>query len=353
MIVDVSCSSSTLAAIVSAMQKIISLIQIIVPILLMISLAMNIFKMMKTPDDKKTPKKILNSIIAAVLVFFIPMFINLVFGLMRNSNSFTSCWNNTKNPGAATDYVDPYKEEKKSGFIPNSDDYEKGEKKKSGGGVPLDTKEGYHKHVMGNMTYYVWLPPKATTNMPLLLWLHGDNGRVEWVTNNHIGETAYKAGIPIIMVSPFVEGMGTATPGWYEGGLLPQVKQIVDEVCKTYSCDTSNINIGGHSRGAIGTWMMVSSNPDYFHAASPVSCCSSGLKASSFSGMKVWAFRGSGKGSGDNNDDIYGGCMQSDINKVKQYAKEVKYTIQPNTTHGEAMNKLQFSEEYVRFMFEK
>ncbi len=227
---------------------------------------------------------------------------------------------------------------------------------KSGkGGVSLGIASGYYKGHNGKLDYYVYFPPEAKTNMPLIVWLHGDNPRVEWATNNHIGPTAYKAGVPVILVAPFAgTNFGSSSnPGWFEGGLLPNVKAIVEEVCNKYSCDRSNINIGGHSRGAIGTWMMVSRYPNYFHSAAPVSCCAgNGFQASSFKGMKVWAWRGSNAGTGDNNDNIYAGCMQSSVNSVKPYAREVKYTILPNTTHGDATNELSRSEEFVRFMFE-
>jgi dipeptidyl aminopeptidase/acylaminoacyl peptidase len=226
--------------------------------------------------------------------------------------------------------------------------------KEIGVGEPLDIKEGIYEFNHNGMRYFVYMPKDATTNMPLLLWLHGDNCREEWAKNSHIPKTAEEAGYSIIQVNPYVgRGMGTNPKGWYESGLLPTVKEIVDEVCERYKCDTSNINIGGHSRGAIGTWMMVSRYPNFFHAAAPVSCCSFyGMNAESFKGMKVWATRGSNAGKGDDNDNIYGGCMQSDVNAVKKYAKEVRYIIQPNTTHGDATNELSMSKEFVEFMFE-
>ena len=229
--------------------------------------------------------------------------------------------------------------------------YSSGSKKP---GVNLGIASGYYKGHNGSLDYYVYFPPEATTNMPVILWLHGDNPRIEWIKNNHVGETAYKAGVPAIMIEPYggADFGQRSNPGWAEGGLLPNLKNIVEEVCNKYSCDRSNINIGGHSRGAIGTWLMVSKYPNYFHAAAPVSCCAYGdFKPQSFSGMKVWAWRGSNKGVGDDNDNIYGSCMQSNVNAVKPYAKVVKYTIQPNTTHGEATDKLQRDPEFVKFIF--
>ena len=98
--------------------------------------------------------------------------------------------------------------------------------------------------------------------------------------------------------------------------------------------------------------MLVSKYPNFFHSAAPVSCCSyGGFQASSFSGMKVWAMRGSGAGSGSGNDDIYGSCLQRDVNAVKKYAREVRYTIWPRTTHGEAGGKFVNYTELFDFIF--
>ena len=102
-ILAVNCATPALGAALSALKRIIQLIQIIVPILLMIGLVIHITNLIKKPDDEKLKKKIWNSIIAAVIVFFIPMFINLVFGLMGESTSFSSCWNSISDPGTATD----------------------------------------------------------------------------------------------------------------------------------------------------------------------------------------------------------------------------------------------------------
>ena len=235
---------------------------------------------------------------------------------------------------------DPYKENFLAKF------------KEIGVGVPLNIAKGVQEFQHGGMTYFVDFPPDATTNMPILLWLHGDNCKEEWAKNSNIINTAYEAGYSVLIVHPYVGlEMGHSVKGWYEGGLLPTVKEIVDEVCDRYDCDRDNINIGGHSRGAIGTWMMVTKYPNFFHSAAPVSCCSFyGIKGESFKGMKVWAWRGSGAGTDYNNDDRYS-CMQSDVNAVEPYAKEVRYTIMPGVTHGAATDKLQGSVEFAEFIF--
>ena len=128
-ILEVNCATPALGAALSAFKRIISLIQIIVPIMLMIGLMIHIMNLMKNPDDAKLKKKITNSVHAAVIVFFIPVFINVVMGMLGENYSFSSCWNHINDPGTTTSYVDPYAGQKKNIFVSNPSDYEQGQKK--------------------------------------------------------------------------------------------------------------------------------------------------------------------------------------------------------------------------------
>ena len=129
--IALGCSDPSMASILSATKKIISLIQIIVPILLIIGMSIHIMNLMKNPDDQKAKKKIINSIIAAVLVFFIPMFINVVMAMIGNNTSFSSCWNNAVvNISREVTYIPIEDGQKKSnGFIVDPSEYEKGKPK--------------------------------------------------------------------------------------------------------------------------------------------------------------------------------------------------------------------------------
>ena len=349
MIGVVSCSSPQLGAIVSAFRKILNLIQIIVPILLMIGMMIHITNLIKKPDDEKLKKKIIHSIIAAILVFFIPMFINAVMLLVGENTSISACWNQASNPGESTTYVQVEEERERSGFITDSSEYEKGKKR------VVSTTGGSSSSVHGNMKYYVYVPSNAPANLPLLVWLHGDGAGESGPKSQTLGKTAASAGYPAIVVQPYSPNMGSSgNPGWFEGGHLGEVKAIVDEVCAKYQCDKTNINVGGHSRGAIGAWMMASTYGSFFHSVAPISCCSGrGFKAQNFKGLKVWAMRGSGAGSGYSSDDTYGHCMQSSVNSVKKYAREVRYTILPRTTHGGAGSNAVSNQEMVKFIFSK
>ncbi len=96
-ILKVSCSSPALAVTLRALRKILSIIQIVGPILLIVSLSIQLTQMMASPDDKKLPKKIFNSILATVLLFFIPLFIEIVMGWMGQNFTISACWNSIPN----------------------------------------------------------------------------------------------------------------------------------------------------------------------------------------------------------------------------------------------------------------
>ena len=128
-----SCNSSSLLVTLSAFKRIINLIQIIVPILLMIGATIGIYQMVTNPERKNGLKSIINKVIAAAIVFFIPVFVNAVMGIVGDNNNFSSCWNavDANSRGSApSEYVDPYENDNnRSSVIPDSKDYEKGKKR--------------------------------------------------------------------------------------------------------------------------------------------------------------------------------------------------------------------------------
>ena len=129
---ETSCTDQGLANIIGVFSNIFNVICIIVPIVLMISLVINIMKLMTSPDDKKQPKKIFVSVIAAVVIFFIPMLVNVVIVMIGEKYNFTSCYMLAKEHRislSSPNYIDPYTGKEKSKFITDQT-YEKGDEKK-------------------------------------------------------------------------------------------------------------------------------------------------------------------------------------------------------------------------------
>jgi len=96
MILDISstCNNSVLFTFLAIVKTILNVLHIVVPLLLILSLTITITKLMQDPDEKKTPKKIINSLLAAIIIFFLPTFINVVIQLVASESDFSNCWEN-------------------------------------------------------------------------------------------------------------------------------------------------------------------------------------------------------------------------------------------------------------------
>lgn len=206
----------------------------------------------------------------------------------------------------------------------------------------LDTDAGTYKET-NELTYYVNVPENATTNMMLVMYLHGDGGNDNSAKNNPFYTNAkkiYGDEYPFIIVAP-VGGMWKET-----AGRLDVLKNIIDSVCNEYSCDTDKIVITGHSRGAIGTWALANKYPDMFYAAVPISC-NSGINAKNFINMKVRAYCGN---QGDDINYYYKG-MKSNVNSINNAGGNAEF-ITLNSGHGGTPN-LAYNEEFYTWLLEE
>ncbi len=120
----VDCSSPTLWSILNVTKKAFTLIQIIAPILLIISLIMNITKLVSNPEDKKAGKKIKNAILATIIIFFIPLVVNVLMNALGEDFSISSCWNSTNDEYNEPSYIDDTENSRKK-IYDNSTTYEK------------------------------------------------------------------------------------------------------------------------------------------------------------------------------------------------------------------------------------
>lgn len=127
------CSDYGLAKILAAFSNIIQIIHIVVPLLLMVMAVITFTQMMAKPDDDKIKSKLKNEVIATIIVFFIPTFMNVVLNLLPNSFNISSCLKAAKNLDTISRnneviYRETTKTEKSSIYT-KPDEYQKGDKK--------------------------------------------------------------------------------------------------------------------------------------------------------------------------------------------------------------------------------
>ena len=123
-----TCGNPALANLFNIAQRIITIIQILAPILAIIALGINLTKSVLNPDDKKNFSMYKNWIIALVMVFAIPTLVNATMGILGEDYDISACWNNAKNANTSGNSTyKPVNNDKPSGPINTSPgSYDKG-----------------------------------------------------------------------------------------------------------------------------------------------------------------------------------------------------------------------------------
>lgn len=93
----VSCSDAGLASILKICRNVLTIIQILGPILAGISAVINLTKAMANPEDKKLMGRFKTMIIALLMLFFIPTIVDVSMRMFDNSFNVSACWNETRN----------------------------------------------------------------------------------------------------------------------------------------------------------------------------------------------------------------------------------------------------------------
>ncbi len=123
------CTSPGIASIMTVLRRIYSFIQIIVPIILIVAIILHLVNMLSNPDDKKNnSKKIFNSIIATMLIYFLPTILTVILNVLPEQIQLTACWESAADVDRVTRasaYISLTEEERQS-IIIGSGDYEKG-----------------------------------------------------------------------------------------------------------------------------------------------------------------------------------------------------------------------------------
>ena len=109
LISDISiCRDPALLPFLSVVRNIMRILQIAVPIILIVSGVIGLVQIIISPDNKMGIKPLINKIIAAIVVFFIPVFINVVMNILGENTNISSCWEEASSYRAGNgNYVDP------------------------------------------------------------------------------------------------------------------------------------------------------------------------------------------------------------------------------------------------------
>ena len=119
------CTVPMLGLALRVLKNLLDVIQIIVPIVLMCAMTYHLIKLMQNPEEKKLKSKIKNSALAAVIVFMIPVLINMLMNILGEDFDVSLCWNNIQDNYTNAEYI-KINNKKGTNILGNPNDYEKG-----------------------------------------------------------------------------------------------------------------------------------------------------------------------------------------------------------------------------------
>jgi predicted peptidase len=201
------------------------------------------------------------------------------------------------------------------------------------------------EHRKGNIRMkYRYFEPGRRNNCPLIVILHGSDGR----GSDNIKQMAYdtigyvndlrKKYSPLILLpqcpsdnvwtiipkAPFnnfnIDSIPVSTT-------LEIVREIILKMVHEYSVDTDRIYITGSSMGGTGTWEIILRNPKLFAAAIPICAASDPSNAALVKDINIWAF----SGEYDQYYDYHE--TEETVKKLKELNGNIKYTLYRNKGH--------------------
>ena len=130
-ILDMSskCSDAALSATLKITKNIISFIGMIVPIILLTMAVINLVRLIMNPDEKKNISKIKNSFVAAIVVFMVPVGVNVVMQMLDENFTVSSCWNSAGDYSGPHRYIKLSDQRKKSNIFTDPSAYQGGVQK--------------------------------------------------------------------------------------------------------------------------------------------------------------------------------------------------------------------------------
>ena len=100
-----ACSDYALVNILSLTQTAFDIICVAVPIILIVSLILTVFKVITDPDQKHFIRKIISQIAAAIIIFLLPSIVNLIMAwIPDDSFNISSCWEAAREANSGITY---------------------------------------------------------------------------------------------------------------------------------------------------------------------------------------------------------------------------------------------------------
>jgi predicted peptidase len=198
-----------------------------------------------------------------------------------------------------------------------------------------------YKNARGEtMPYRIFVPANydRSHKYPLVLWLHGFNGRgndnMRQITaGNALGSQVWTRAenqqrFPSFVVAPqSPDGVWANTEKQEKADALQLALEIVDAVRNEFNIDTQRIYVMGQSMGGSGTWDALARRPELFAAALVLCGLNDPAMAARIASIPVWVFHG------EADQTVPVTASRSMVEALRAAGAQPKYTEYPGVGH--------------------
>ena len=195
-------------------------------------------------------------------------------------------------------------------------------------------KEVYVNKKGDRLPYRLYVPLGYDKNRkyPLLIWLHGTDGRgidnLKQLTKQNQLATHFwirkdvQLSFPVILLVPQCPvGQNWADPELNEPGLyLQMAMEALGKLQTQYSIDPDRIYAGGQSMGGLGVWSLLQKYPGLWAGAIVISAYDNFTDVPAIAQVPIWVFQG------DADDSVPVTMVRDMVRQLRKANANVRYT---------------------------
>jgi len=202
-------------------------------------------------------------------------------------------------------------------------------------------KKVYANKSGGRLPYRLYVPLgyDANRKYPLLLWLHGGDGRgsdnVKQLSGSGEFSTHFWAGKDVQLKFPMFVLLPQCPSGenWSDPDLNQPTKWLeltmsaMADVEKEFSIDPDRVYLAGQSMGGLGVWSTLQAYPGKWAAAVILSAYDNFTDVKAVASTPLWVFQG------DLDDSVPVSLVRDMMKQLQKAHANLRYTEYPNTDH--------------------
>lgn len=200
------------------------------------------------------------------------------------------------------------------------------------------------------MNYWLYTPPNAKSDMPLVVFLHGkfigtdpdsfitSDGFPKWLNDGKLGNVPAYVLIPMLPIDQ---------KDWISAKV--KVINLIETVAEEKLIDRENISLTGFSMGGAGVWNIAATYPQLFSRVAPVS---GGIKITdrtvkNLSTLSIWALVGS-------EDQMVNPQSTKDCaSALSAYNADIKVTEFDGAEHTDVLSKAYLESGLINWLIGK